>query len=220
MGSPERVHPHGFEDLNLAFESSDVDGGAEAPEIMMLAHTPDLDGLPIEGESLFCIECECADAERRCKRVSRLAVRPDIRHRTIQVRVFERPEGRISHLECFINKTNGIVWNDGSGFPLRHFPPRAVDDARCEADGLRLSRGIANPDPHCNGGFLFRYPWCGDKRSPMINPNILRSREPDVPVDPGAGVIAGVRLLGIVNPNGQNILLFPEVQVRRQFIFE
>ena len=60
---PDAVTAHGFQDLKLPLQGTDVYRGAKTPQVMVITHAEDFHRLAVEGEPFRDVECERADAE-------------------------------------------------------------------------------------------------------------------------------------------------------------
>ncbi len=175
---------------------------ADAAPIVVEADALHLDAPTVEQEALVLVEARLADAERSCVVVNSASPDPDRAPGGVESGVVDRPQPRSRDLECLrhLGRARGV---GATRDALRHDDPAlAVADRALELESpARRARLDARAQGDLRRGgrdYRRRHP-----RAPVRDVDVSRPRQPDVAVDPGAAVVAAVRLIRVVDAHGQ-----------------
>ncbi len=187
---------------------------------MVEADSVNLDRYSVETEAFVGIELKVADSERSLVSVNFLVCRTVFYdgHKGVEVRVLQRPEFRTLKLVDFLADFRLPI----HGHRLGHtclLNAVSIDDGADEGHIGRFGAAVFQCRGHADVSRAVLGHFGGHVCAPIGYMNRIELGQPDISVDAAAGIPAGIRLLGVVDPDGNHVVPAP-VQIRGKVISE
>ena len=211
VGRADRVGADGLEVHEPALPDFSRDHGSEHAGVVVQAHALDLAVDPVEGESRVGVEGQRADAHRHFGLVKGLLAGGEGHLQRVEIRVVDVPAVRRGDLQV------GVLLRGGLGRGLGDHLAGGVAQGEVQPGGggeRTFDRGI-----HVHHGLFGGQAAGGVADAPQGEMRLAGGHQPDVAVDAGSRIEAGVGDAAVVHADGQDVVS-RAVQVGGQVIQE